>query len=377
MFHKRTLVIPSVALLAIACSASDRGGTVGKSGEAIGDPSAPGAFHGHVMPTVPATNAARRSGAAAPETGTLQYYGGKVVSAVHLYAIYWGNAGSYRTQLDPFLQAATGQGFLGWLSEYDTPSQNIGGGGFAGSVVDTNAPAGASVDDSQIQSELLNLIAAGQVPAPDGNTAYFFFFPQGVNVTLGGQGSSCSTFCGYHDTAVSGSTEAYYGVLPDPATCGSSCDNQGGNYFADLTSVTTHELHETVTDAEVGIAIANSADGGGYPTFPNAWVASSGSEIGDLCAWQNGTYQGYNVQLEWSDQANACITPNAGSGADGGNDDAGNEAGTCGNCTSNAQCQSECPPVQGGGINCCDTGSGVCYATTQPMCPVPVDAGTE
>jgi hypothetical protein len=31
--------------------------------------------------------------------------------------------------------------------------------------------------------------------------------------------------------------------------------------------------------------------------------------------------------------------------------------------------------VQGGGANCCDTGSGVCYATTQNACPAPVDAG--
>jgi hypothetical protein len=33
--------------------------------------------------------------------------------------------------------------------------------------------------------------------------------------------------------------------------------------------------------------------------------------------------------------------------------------------------------VQGGGTNCCDTGSGVCYATTQNACPAPVDAGAE
>jgi hypothetical protein len=374
----RTLAIPSVALLALACSSSDRTAHVVKSGQAIGDPTAP-AFHGHVLPTVPATNAARSNGAA-PETGTLQYYGGKVISTVNLYAIYWGNTGTYQAQLDPFLQAVTGQGFLGWLSEYATPPQNIGGGGFAGSIVDTNAPAGATVDDAQIQSELVRLIGAGQLPSPDGNTLYFFFFPQGVEITLGGQGSSCSTFCGYHDTLVSGSLEAYYGVMPDPATCGASCDNQSGNYFADLTAVTTHELHEALTDAEVGIAIANSAEGGAYPTYPNAWVNSSGSEIGDLCAWQDGTYQGYNVQLEWSDQANGCIAPNGGAGGDAGDDagdDAGNDAGTCGSCTSDAQCQAECPPVQGGGTNCCDTGSGVCYATTQPMCPVPMEAGTE
>jgi hypothetical protein len=30
--------------------------------------------------------------------------------------------------------------------------------------------------------------------------------------------------------------------------------------------------------------------------------------------------------------------------------------------------------VGGGGTNCCDQGSGVCYATTNSTCPVPVDA---
>jgi hypothetical protein len=33
--------------------------------------------------------------------------------------------------------------------------------------------------------------------------------------------------------------------------------------------------------------------------------------------------------------------------------------------------------VQGGGTNCCDIGSGVCYATTQTTCPAPSDGGTE
>jgi hypothetical protein len=33
--------------------------------------------------------------------------------------------------------------------------------------------------------------------------------------------------------------------------------------------------------------------------------------------------------------------------------------------------------VQGGGTNCCDVGSGVCYATTQSTCPVPNEAGVD
>jgi hypothetical protein len=49
--------------------------------------------------------------------------------------------------------------------------------------------------------------------------------------------------------------------------------------------------------------------------------------------------------------------------------------GSCGSCTMDSDCQSSCPPVAGGGTNCCDIGSGVCYATTVGMCPVPSDGG--
>jgi len=66
----------------------------------------------------------------------------------------------------------------------------------------------------------------------------------------------------------------------------------------------------------------------------------------------------------------------------GGNEDTGTAAeasssggGTCGACTTDSECQSACPAVQGGGTNCCDVGSGVCYATTQTSCPAPSDGG--
>jgi hypothetical protein len=64
----------------------------------------------------------------------------------------------------------------------------------------------------------------------------------------------------------------------------------------------------------------------------------------------------------------------------GGNEDTGTSSGsggTCGSCTTDSECQSACPAVQGGGTNCCDVGSGVCYATTQTTCPTPSDGGAE
>jgi hypothetical protein len=311
------LLFPALASLAFACSLSP-GENVGNSHqrEQAQAPAYSG-FHGHVMPPVN-----QKKPAAAPlVAGTLGYYGGKVISSAKIYNIYWGNAGSYQPQLDQFTQAVPNSSYMDWLSEYDTPTQTVGRGSFGGSVVDTSAPAGATIDDSQIQAELIALINAGKLPPPDGNNLYMFFFPNGVNITASGVGSSCSSFCGYHETFVSGTEELYYGVLPDPATCGANCDNQNGNYFADLTSVTTHEITEAVTDPEVGLAIIASQDSGTYPIFPNGWTSATG-EIGDLCAWQNATVDGFNVQLEWSNAQGGCVSSGP-SNVDAGPPDSG------------------------------------------------------
>jgi hypothetical protein len=114
------------------------------------------------MPTVHAA----KVGAPTANAGALSYYGGKVIPNAKIYDIYWGNAGSYQAQLDQFMQTIPPSPYMDWLSEYDTPTQSVGRGSFAGSFVDTAAPSGATIDDSQIQAELLNLINGGQVPLP-------------------------------------------------------------------------------------------------------------------------------------------------------------------------------------------------------------------
>jgi hypothetical protein len=65
------------------------------------------------------------------------------------------------------------------------------------------------------------------------------------------------------------------------------------------------------------------------------------------------------------------------SGSAGNDTGTSSGGGTCGACTTDSDCQSSCPPVAGGGTNCCDVGSGVCYATTQNTCPVPSDGGAD
>jgi hypothetical protein len=51
--------------------------------------------------------------------------------------------------------------------------------------------------------------------------------------------------------------------------------------------------------------------------------------------------------------------------------DAPQEAATCpSSCSSNDQCQTGCPPVDGG-VACCDTKTSLCYSSQTASCPMP------
>ena len=100
--------------------------------------------------------------------------------------------------------------------------------------------------------------------------------------------------------------EIYYGVHPD-MQAGSGCDTGCGNSatpFSNYTSVASHELTETITDAEVGIANVVGP--------PVAWYDPTNGEIGDICNAMQGPYkaidgQTYTVQMEFSNAQNNCI----------------------------------------------------------------------
>jgi hypothetical protein len=105
-----------------------------------------------------------------------------------------------------------------------------------------------------------------------------------VTVSLGG-GSSCTTFCGYHND-ING--QIFYAVMPYPDCTGCT----GALSVIDaLTSTTSHELCEAITD----------------PIPGQGWYDDNNGEIGDICAWQTKQLDGYAVQLEWSNQAGRCI----------------------------------------------------------------------
>src|SRR5579859_8029426 len=264
---------------------------------------------------------------AAPAGAHLSYFGGPVVSNVHIVQVLWGN-GSYLPQVSStstpsiasFYSDITSSGFITLLSQYNTPAsggtnQTIGNGVFDGQFTIIPSVSGSTVDDTQIQSELLAQINAGHLPSPmldsagNVNTAYMIFFPPGITITQGGSSSCVSGgFCAYHGTTSStfNGSNVLYGVHPD-MQAGSGCDVGcgGSSVFNNYTSVASHELAELITDADVGIATTFSA--------PLAWYDMNNGEIGDICNAQQGSYAAngttYTIQLEFSNAANNCVLP--------------------------------------------------------------------
>ena len=169
------------------------------------------------------------------------------------------------------------------LAEYSVANKKIGHGSFVGTkVISANAPVG-SVTDSTIRKTLKTWISANTVPKPTSNRLYFIYLDPKVTSIMGGS-RSCQSYCGYHDNVGS----VYYAVMPYPTCTG--CLG-GKNAFDALTGTSTHELCEAITDTVPG----------------KGWYDDHNGEIGDICAWNFKQVAGYNVQLEWSNQANKCV----------------------------------------------------------------------
>ena len=279
------------------------------------------------------------AGNAAPFGAHLTYYGGRVVSNMQVVQVLWGTGGAGTANgeflaqvfdtstpsIATFYQEVLNSAYVDWLTEYNTDildhagnqgtDQTIGRGSFSEQVAITPSTNATTITDATIQTEIVNQILAGHLPFPtsdaagNNNTYYAVFFPHGKVITLGGTSSCVSGgFCAYHGTIDAGGSigEIYYGVHPDMQS-GSGCDTgcgSGATAFDNQTSVASHEMAETITDCEVGLA-TNLAS-------PLAWYDNTNGEIGDICNAQQGSIVGgdgqtYTVQKEFSNVANNCI----------------------------------------------------------------------
>ena len=246
-------------------------------------------------------------------TTTAEYFGGPVTANAKVYVVWWGDPSKINSAVTAakggiadFYAGVTNSNFIDWLNEYSTAiaaqagshkgsagtNQYIGRGNYVAAITLANVPAG-NVTDAQIQSALDGGIADGTLPAPDDNTLYAVYFPPGVTITLDGS-TSCSGFGAYHDAIIETQRhDTYYLVMPD---CGSS--------FKSMTSTSSHELIEAITDN-----IPTPAD---MPDYPQAWNDSMGNEMADLCEGTSGTvttdFGSFTVQGIWDERTKGCLT---------------------------------------------------------------------
>ena len=228
-----------------------------------------------------------RVAAAAPN---LTYRNGPLLTSVKVFTVFWGAAwqqspsSEVMTKINQFFDYILTSQLIDQLGEYSVPGKTIGHGSRMGTVVLTSPDPGTSVQDSAIQKLIQSEISAGTLPATNANSLYFVFLPQGVKVVQGNT-ASCQSFCGYHDSF---GKNVYYAVMPYPGCTGCT----GGLAASDaLTSTTSHELCESITD----------------PIPGQGWYDVNNGEIGDICAWKTRTLGQYTVQLEWSNKAGSCV----------------------------------------------------------------------
>ena len=261
----------------------------------------------------------------------LTYFNGPVVSNVQVVPVMWGTYVNTQvsTGIAQFYSDAVISNWYDMLSEYASvgvTNQSIGRGTSATAFTITPSRCAATtnctVTDAQLQAELAAQIQAGNLPAPqqdsagNTNTAYMVHFPP--NITLQGPdggGTSCVAggFCAYHNTGTFGANNIAlpYGAMMDYSTgaCSQGC---GGNTtaFQNTTSVSSHELSELVTDTDIGLLPATAPAGP-----PMGWYALNNNcgEIADICdtsaPGSTITVSGRSwiVQQLWSNKLNACV----------------------------------------------------------------------
>jgi hypothetical protein len=220
----------------------------------------------------------------------LTYRNGPLLTSVEVFTVFWGAAWNQAPQsglipqVNQFFDFILTSQLLDQLAEYNVPGKQIVHGARIGTLTLTKPAPGRTLQDSRIQQTLQQEIASGALPPTTPNTLYFFFLPPGVKVVQGGS-ASCKVFCGYHDAM---NNNLFYAVMPYPGCAG--CLG-GAAAFDALTSTTSHELCEAITD----------------PIPGQGWYDDNNGEIGDICAWETRKLGNYTIQLEWSNAANRCI----------------------------------------------------------------------
>lgn len=244
-------------------------------------------------------------------SGDLSYGGGPVQHTPVSYVIFWGagwqgSDSGTASVVNTYFNDVGGTSFENILTQYYDNSGNVINTHSVGGVwYDASTPpsdsscGGATIEDSSIQSEVANAIAANGWPTDGSNAVYFVYTPNSYYVNDGSNNCSEQVFCAYHNW--SSSVGVAYAAMPYPFQlngCGVPNSPNGNVYGDSLDNVTSHEQFEAITD----------------PQPASGWTDLSGYEIGDKCAWDfsagytslnnGGTFE---LQTEYSDATSSCV----------------------------------------------------------------------
>jgi len=239
---------------------------------------------------------------------TIEYFGGPVISTVHVEVVIWGSKVASGTvkNIGPFLKSLSNSTFTDLLGQYATDLKGVNGhagtdqqikrGSLLGQVQIAPKNTSTKLSDAAIQAEIVHQITIGKLPRRGPNILYMVFFPPNITITIDGS-TSCSDFGAYHEASPGNPAKSnfFYGVMPD---CGDG--------FASLTYATSHEFAEAVSDA--------IPTPGSNPAYPQAWNTADGYEIADLCEGLSATLTAgkavYTVTEVFNKKTNTCATGN-------------------------------------------------------------------
>jgi serine protease len=225
----------------------------------------------------------------------LQWYGGPVQTSPKIYIVFWGpkwttGNGEYTT-LTGFFNAIGGHSWINIDTQYSGSNGTVGNpsGQLAGTWIDSSTPPrrpGSSAVGAEAQKAVTHFGYGGV------NANYF------VAIQSGNDPSGFSTqWCAWHSSESESEGTVSYTDFPYQSDAGANCGagsvNSPGTYDG-VSIVGGHEEAETQTDPQ-----------------PNSgWLDSSGSEIGDKCAWMNlennPNAGGYPTQPLWDNKISGC-----------------------------------------------------------------------
>lgn len=250
----------------------------------------------HVMPTLGNHGLVTMAGTFA-STGNLIYGGGPVQRNAKIYLVFWkfgtNDPNGEQARLTSFVQGLNGSQWTSSMTQYhDSTGSIVNDAAYGGSWNDNTNSIPSRPGQSAVAAEAAR--AAAHFGDYSVDAMYFVALEKGHDPS-----GFRTSWCAFHATTTANGKTIAYTDFPYTSDAGANCgaNSVNGNGTEDgVTIVGGHEIAEGMTD----------------PQPSSGWVDSTGSEIGDKCAWtklkntsfSTGTFP---TQPLWSNSAHGCV----------------------------------------------------------------------